>query len=74
MVKRKHRRSKRKRSSKNKIWWWVGAVLVLLTVILIVDLKPWRKKHAKVSDQWPFRDMTKGNYVLSILRLQRVVL
>ncbi len=62
MVKRKHRRSKRKRSSKNKIWWWVGAVLVLLTAILIVDLKPWRKKYTKVSDQWPFRDMTKGAY------------
>lgn len=61
MVKRRRRRSKRMRNN-NRIWWWVTAAFVALVVILVIDLKPWRKQHAAVNDQWPYYDMTKGTY------------
>ena len=61
MIKRKRRRRKQMRN-KHSIWWWVCAALAVLTVILIIDLKPWRKPRTIVSDQWPYHDMTKGPY------------
>ena len=61
MVKRRRRRSKRMRNN-NRIWWWVTAAFVALVLILVIDLKPWRKQHAVVNDQWPYYDMTKGTY------------
>lgn len=61
MVKRRRRRSRRLRK-RNRLWWWVGAAFVALALIFVVDLMPRRKRHAAVSDQWPYRDMTKGPY------------
>ena len=61
MVRRRRRRSKRK-SNNRKLWIWGCVALFTLAVILVVDLKPWRRKHATVSDEWPYHDLTKGEY------------
>ena len=61
MIKHRRRRKKRMRNKSN-FWWWVGAALAVLIVVLIIDLTPWHKRRAGDSNQWPFRDMTKGPY------------
>lgn len=61
MVRRRRRRSKRKNNNR-KLWIWGCVALSTLVVILVVDLKPWRRKHVTVSDEWPYHDLTKGEY------------
>ncbi len=41
---------------------WAGAAVLALAVILLIDLKPWRRVRETVSGQWPYHDMTKGSY------------
>lgn len=61
MVKRRRKRNNRKYKN-GKLWRLAGCGLAALTMLLIIDLKPWHRPHAAVSDKWPYHDMTKGEY------------
>lgn len=61
MVKRRRKHRRRRLKSKNRLWW-LAAAFTTMAVILIIDLKPWKRHHATVSDQWPYHDLTKGDY------------
>lgn len=53
---------KRKRRKNQGYWKWFLFFLFILSVILVVDLKPWRALRKAVSDEWPYKDLTKGAY------------
>lgn len=59
------RKSKPAKGSKNvwRIITIIGFWIVVLGTILLIDLKPWRHRSTDtVSKEWPFRDLTEGDY------------
>ncbi len=62
------RRTKRTKHNKNKwrIILIIGFWIAVLSTIVLFDLKPWQYQNsATTSKEWPFKDLTKGEYATS---------
>lgn len=63
---KKRKRHLKNRAGLGKNAWrmvvLVGFWIVVLGIVLLIDLKPWRRSPATQSKEWPFRDLTHGDY------------
>lgn len=66
MARKRRRQSTHSKSDRNtrRVVIIVGFWAAVLALILLIDLKPWQGKKREVSQEWPRRDLTEGDFAV----------